>query len=150
MGLQGVTYSTEKPNSAKYGTSICGLQAESSALKFEAESDLGKRNYDEAIRKAKKAVQFDCSNPETHATLAKCLTEKLYATGFDPKSPLYEQCMHEWKLLRWKCPDGFEQSDAAHQIAKLRMAKLTHKFRHRKDEQKAVDAKMLAEKRKTN
>ncbi len=147
MGSRGVTYSSEKPNVTKYGTSIGGMHAESSALRWEAESDLRKRLYDEAIRKARKAVQFNSADPETHATLARCLTEKLYACNFHVPKQTYDQCIHEWRLLRWKAPDGFDQTEAAHQLIRLRMAKLTHRFtRNRAD--KDVDAIITADSRK--
>lgn len=144
MGHDGRTYSTEKPDAKKYGNDVGALRVESSECRMQADYELGKRNYDEAIRLARKAVQYNVSDPETHATLARCVTEKIYAADFNVPDKLIQEATDEWKLLRWRCSDGFDETEAAHQLAKLRLARFKHAIAKR-CKKKEVEAKLHAD-----
>lgn len=131
----GHIYSNEKASSSYFGDDVGGLLAESSLLRLQAEKDLKKGDLDEAVRKARKAVQFDNESPDSHLTLARALTAKIYAVDFDISPDTYKECVHEWRLLRWHNELSSEQAEAGEQLRKMKLAKITAAYRQKRRQQ---------------
>ena len=128
-------YSTEKSDRSMFGDDVGGLMVESSVLRLQAEKDLKKGDVDEAVRKARKAVQFDTESPDSHLVLARALTAKIYSVDFDIAPHIYKECLHEWRLLRWHNGDSSEDTEAGQQLRKLKIAKATWGIRQKRREQ---------------
>jgi hypothetical protein len=122
-----VIYSLEKPDTKTYGTGIASRATEASALRLEAERDLQAGRIHEALRKARKAAQFDPEVADSHLVLARVMTECLRAAGYQDKE-LYEECVAEWRLLRWHDSNSSNNEEAAKQLAKIRIARTWSKF----------------------
>src|SRR5262249_20624112 len=94
------TYTMEQPDKGFYGTGIASRATEAFELRCAAERDLQGGRVHDAVRKARKAAQFDPSSADSHLVLARTLTACLKAEGFQDKE-MYSQCVKEWRLLRW-------------------------------------------------
>lgn len=129
-----VTYSMAKPNQQVYGTGIASRATEASALRLQAEHDLQSGRVHDAVAKARKAAQFDPDSADSHLVLAHALSACLRAGGYQDKQ-MYDECMHEWRILRWHDANIEEQQEAGQQIAKLRLARVWSKLHpeHTKD-----------------
>lgn len=115
-------YSSEKPNSSFFGTSIAGKLTEASHLRFMGEQALDDARFDEAITKLGKAVQLDSGDPGGHILYARALTAKfrhLYRSTSNIDRELLTKCINEWKLIWHHDADQVEQAEAKHQARQL-------------------------------
>lgn len=139
-------YSTETPNYSYYGTGMGGRIQECSMLRYEIEQHLADRNYETAIKKSKRACQFDPSDPSNHLCLARSLTMKFYNQTGEIDEKLLRDCLREWQLIRYHDADRFEQVEAMHEAKKLlKISKLLEKEKKRQlkqEEQEQVRAKL--------
>jgi hypothetical protein len=130
----GKVYSSDKPDQSLYGTGMGGRAAEASDLRFAVERDLQDGLLDQAILKAKKAVQFDPSDPETHLLLARAMTKKFYSKKGPPDEKLLVECLYEWTMLWHHDSDQWEQLEAKRETKRMmRIAKAI--ARQKQDEQ---------------
>jgi hypothetical protein len=123
-----VIYSLEKPDKETYGTGIASRAAEASVLRLDAERDMQAGRIHDALRKARKAAQFDPEVADSHLILARAMSACLKANGYQDKE-LYDECVKEWRLLRWHDANSNNNDEAAKQLAKLRIARAWSKFR---------------------
>lgn len=121
----GKVYSTEKPDSAYFGSGTASKLSEASALRFKADRLSSEGEIDQAIKVLAKAVQFDPEDPSGHIMLARAMTQKLRSNKSKPIDwELYGQCMDEWNLIAKHDADHTEQLEARTAISALkRMAK---------------------------
>lgn len=125
---QGVEYSSEKPNTAYFGTGVTGRMSEASALRFEGERDTQDGHFDLALKKLAKAVQLDPSDPASHLLYARAISAKIFAPNSDVSPELVAKGIAEWKLLWHHDADASEQLEARLQARRLsRVAKLLNK-----------------------
>lgn len=133
-------YSTERPNSAFYGTGYTGRMTEASQCRFEADQLMADGKLEEARKKLGKAVMLDPGDPEGHLMYARCITRMLYAKKtIDEK--LLQQCITEWSMIWHHDSDQTEQVEAKAQARKLiRIAKELDKQKKQmeKDKEKAL------------
>ncbi len=122
------TYTLEKPNSQYYGDGVASRATEASALRLEAERDMQGGKIHDALRKARKAAQFDPDSTDSHLILARVLTKCVKADGYKDKG-LYAQCVREWRTLRWHDSSSSNQDEAASQLTKLRVARVLSKIK---------------------
>lgn len=125
---EDVVYSVEQPNREIYGTGIASRATEASILRLEAERDLQAGKAHDAVRKARKAAQFDPNEADSHLLLARALTACVKADGFKDKQ-LYDDCVREWRLLRWHDANSSNQDEAGRNLAKLRLARAWSKVK---------------------
>jgi hypothetical protein len=139
----GKTYSDEKPNAAFFGKGLGGRLNEASYLRFAAEQAMLENDYEEAYRKASKALQFDSADPHSHVLYAKSMTGKLRKQidgqqdkeNLDIDRALLAKCIKEWKLIQHHDADISEQFEARDNVRKLlKIVKLLKQ----QDEAKAV------------
>lgn len=139
----GKTYSDEKPNAAFFGKGLGGRLNEASYLRFAAEQAMLENDYEEAYRKASKALQFDSADPHSHVLYAKSMTGKLRRQidaqqdkgNLDIDRALLAKCIKEWKLIQHHDADISEQFEARDNVRKLlKIVKLLKQ----QDEAKAV------------
>lgn len=147
----GKVYSKDHPDSAWFGTGSGAREAEASALRFQVERELQDGDWDDAIKHAKRCVQFDPGDPESHFFLARALTKKFYTKKGAPDEKLLNECLYEWTLLWHHDADQWEQIEAKTEAKRLmRVAK---EIRKKHDEELAsrLQAKeQLAKERKEN
>lgn len=115
----GKVYSSDKPNTTFYGTGVGGRAAEASELRFEIERDLQDGLIEAAVIKAKRAVQFDPSDPETHLLLARAMTRKFYMKKGEPDVKLLKECLYEWNLLWHHDSDQSDQMEAKREAHRM-------------------------------
>ena len=116
---RGHEYSDEKPTSSFYGSGQGGRMVEASELRLAVDGLLRDHMWDEAIRKAKKAVQLDPGYPENHFFLAKGLAGKLYEHKGPIDEKLLQESIHEWNLIRWHDADVSDQLEARAMLSQL-------------------------------
>ena len=133
-------YSTEKPNSAYYGTGYTGRMTEASQLRFEADQLMADGKLEEAKKKLGKAVMLDAGDPEGHLMYARLITRMLYAKKtVDEK--LLAQCLEEWQMIWHHDSDQTEQAEAKAQARRLmRIAKALARQKKEMDKDKALAA----------
>ncbi len=148
IGDGGRTYSLDAPNSTFYGTGVGGNMTEASELRFEVERLVQLRRYEEAIVKAKKAVQLDPADPQTHLILARALTKRFYAKQGQVDEKLLSECLVEWRLIWHHDADQIEQTEAKWEARKLdRIARTLAKEKLQKEKDQQVAKAALAEQR---
>jgi hypothetical protein len=138
---RGKNYSKEAPDASFYGTGIGGRMMEASMLRFEVDRLLQDGELDQAILKAKKAVQLDPADPECHMLLARALTRKFNSTKPIDERLLVET-MAEWKMLWVHDADANDQSEAKRNT--IRLMKIAHALanQHKLEEKARQDAKV--------
>lgn len=130
---KGHLYSTEKARSEFFGTGVAGRMSEASHLRFETESALQERDFEKAVKTAKKAVQLDPGFPEGHLLLARALTGKFYMLEGEIDEKLLHDAIREWKMIRYHDADISEQWEAKTQLKKLsHVSKALEKDRQKK------------------
>lgn len=134
------TYSKETPDYAYFGNGPGASLTEASMLRFQAEQSMNEGNYEDALKKLGKAVQFDPGDPEGHLMYARALTSKFYSQkDVDPE--LLHKCLDEWRLLWHHDADASEQMEAKFNTRKLtRVAKAYEKRMKDKEENKEMVA----------
>jgi hypothetical protein len=138
---RGKSYSKEAPDTAYYGTGIGGRMMEASMLRFEVDRLLQDGELDQAILKAKKAVQLDPSDPECHMLLARAMTRKFNSTKpIDEK--LLVETLAEWKMLWVHDADANDQSEAKRNT--IHLMKIAHALakEHKLEDKARQDAKL--------
>lgn len=120
----GKVYSTEKRDSAYFGTGSTGRLSEASYLRFMGDQQMSDGNVDEAIKSLAKAVQLDTPDPVGHVMLARAMTRKLKSNKGEINWELYGQCLDEWRLIAKHDADHQEQFEARMNLGALKkMAK---------------------------
>ncbi|MBY0545959.1 MAG: hypothetical protein K2W95_01580 [Candidatus Obscuribacterales bacterium] len=146
----GKQYSQEKPDEAYYGTGQGGRLVESFELRMQVDGLLRDHRWDDAIRKARKAVQCDPGYPENHLLLARGLAGKLYEEKGPIDEKLLADSIHEWNLIRWHDADVSEQLEARAMLSQLhRIAKTLEKdkiIKARVEQQKRAAEALLEHK----
>lgn len=122
LARRDTTYSLEQPNRELYGTGIASRATEAFALRMDAERDLQAGKIHDALKKARKAAQFDPEVADSHLLLARTMTACLKAGGYQDKD-LYRECISEWRLLRWHDANNSNEEEAGRQLTKLRLAR---------------------------
>ena len=125
---EGKTYCLEPPNRQWYGTGISSRATEAFDLSLQAERDLQAGKIHDALHSARKAAQFDPGSAQSHLILARALSACVRSAGYHDKA-LYDECIQEWRLLRWHDADSSHQDEAAKQLALLRIGKLVSKVK---------------------
>lgn len=137
----GKKYTEEKPDEAYYGTGQGGRLVESFELRMQVDGLLRDHRWDEAIRKAKKAVQCDPGYPENHLLLARGLAGKLYEEKGPIDEKLLADSIHEWNLIRWHDADVSEQLEARAMLSQL------HRISKTLERDKIIKARVEQQKR---
>lgn len=144
---KGHEYTDEKPLSELYGTGQGGRLVESSELRMAVDGLLRDHKWEEAEKKARKAVQLDPGYPENHLLLARALVGKLYGTKGTIDEKLLAECIREWNLIKWHDADPCNQLEAKGICTQLnRISKTLEKDRQLKAkmEEKKRIAEMMA------
>ncbi len=109
---KGHEYTEEKPRSEIYGTGEGGRMVESSELRMAVDGLIRDHSWDEAVKKAKKAVQLDPGYPENHLLLARALVGKLYSDKGAIDEKLLAESQREWNLIKFHDADPCNQLEA--------------------------------------
>ena len=124
----GKQYTREKPATSYYGTGTSARLTEASELRMAVEDLIAAGELEQALPKAKKAVQLDPGDPSGHLFLARILTTKFYETKGKIDEKLMAECAREWQMIRYHDADPTEQWEAGQQVKKLmRIAKTLEK-----------------------
>ena len=117
----GKVYSTEKADSAYFGTGTASKLSEASALRFQADQLTSDGEIDKAIKVLAKDVQFDPEDPSGHIMLARAMTQKIRSNrSKEIDWEMYGQCMDEWNLIAKHDADHTEQLEARNAITALK------------------------------
>jgi len=143
---EGKKYSKDRPDVERYGTGSAGRMTEASELRINVEELISDGDWEHALPKIRKAVQFDAGDPQGHLMLAKCLTMKFYANKGAVDEKLLNECLMEWQMIRYHDADPNEQWDAGQQakkLEKIKKALVKDKLRMQKDKemQEAIAAR---------
>lgn len=142
----GKQYSKDLANSAYFGTGISGRLTEASTLRFDGEQETAAANYDVAIKKLRKAVQLDPSDPTGHILYARALSAKIRSQKL-PEEALLKQAIDEWKMIWHHDADLLEQLEGKRETRALtRIAKAVAKYNAEHQPQTQVAAKTSTEK----
>lgn len=129
---EGKVYSKEAANSAYFGTGVSGRMTEASTLRFEGEQETADGQLESAIKKLRKAVQLDPSDPTGHLLFARALSARVRETKL-PDEALLNQAISEWKLIWHHDADLLDQYEGhreARSLGKLQKALAKYKEQH--------------------
>lgn len=117
---RGKKYTTEKPDASYYGRGGSGRLVEASELRICVDELIAAGEWEQALPKARKAVQLDPGDPQGHIYYARCLTNKFYQTKGEPDEKTLVECLHEWEMIRRHDADPTEQWEAGNHVKQLK------------------------------
>lgn len=118
---RGEEYTTEKCNSAYFGSGTGGRMTEASQLRIECDFALQERDFKTALKKAQKACQLDPSYAEGHLLLARAMTGCIYQNQGAVDEKMLHEALREWKIIRIHDADISDQFEASSNLKKLGM-----------------------------
>jgi hypothetical protein len=138
---RGKIYSTDTPDTMWYGTGVGGRMEEASVLRFEVERLTQDGRFEAALVKAKKAVQMDPANSDSHVLLARLLSNKLYSSRGPIDEQLLQDALTEWRMLWHHDVDLTIQAEGKYQVFKLVRIEKALVRQHKMEEKAREQAK---------